>query len=146
MYIQLYKFEMKTLNTYSGLFDYKNVLNTLNICSYTGVGGGFKVAMNILNNGRFGMVAALSGTMRTCIDKAVEHAAVRIQFGKNIDSFGAIQEKIARMAMKHYVTEVSISSPYFQKPVTCLSSYWWCENIKVQTIRHHVKAPNFKYA
>jgi len=22
MYIQLYKFEMKTLNTYSGLFDY----------------------------------------------------------------------------------------------------------------------------
>ena len=36
-----------------------------------GVGGGFKVAMNILNNGRFGMAAALSGTMKFCIHKAV---------------------------------------------------------------------------
>merc|ERR1712242_479920 len=34
-----------------------------------GVGNGFKVAMAILNNGRFGMGAALSGTMRTCITK-----------------------------------------------------------------------------
>ena len=30
-------------------------------------GDGFKVAMQILNNGRFGMGAALSGTMRTVI-------------------------------------------------------------------------------
>lgn len=35
------------------------------------VGGGFKVAMNVLNNGRFGMAAALSGTMNYCIQKAV---------------------------------------------------------------------------
>ncbi|MGH0176588.1 UNVERIFIED_CONTAM: hypothetical protein FKN15_073053, partial [Acipenser sinensis] len=35
------------------------------------VGGGFKVAMNILNNGRFGMAAALSGTMKGVISKAV---------------------------------------------------------------------------
>ena len=36
-----------------------------------GVGEGFKVAMMILNNGRFGMAAALSGTMKSCIAKAV---------------------------------------------------------------------------
>lgn len=36
-----------------------------------GVGEGFKVAMMILNNGRFGMAGALSGTMRTCIERAV---------------------------------------------------------------------------
>ncbi|EFA11043.1 very long-chain specific acyl-CoA dehydrogenase, mitochondrial [Tribolium castaneum] len=70
-----------------------------------GVGNGFKVAMNILNNGRFGMAAALSGTMRSCIKKAVEFATQRTQFGQRIDSFGAIQEKIARMAMLQYVTE-----------------------------------------
>ncbi|KAJ8926911.1 hypothetical protein NQ314_020763 [Rhamnusium bicolor] len=70
-----------------------------------GEGNGFKVAMNILNNGRFGMAAALSGTMRACIKKAVEFATQRKQFGQRIDSFGAIQEKIARMAMLHYVTE-----------------------------------------
>lgn len=68
-------------------------------------GGGFKVAMNILNNGRFGMAAALSGTMRGCIQKAVDHASSRVQFGKKIDNYGAIQEKIARMTMAHYVTE-----------------------------------------
>ena len=34
-------------------------------------GEGFKVAMNILNNGRFGMASALSGTMRKLISRAV---------------------------------------------------------------------------
>ncbi|CAH1405241.1 unnamed protein product [Nezara viridula] len=70
-----------------------------------GVGEGFKVAMNILNNGRFGMAAALSGTMRAVTKKAVEHATTRIQFGRRIDSYGTIQEKLARMAMLHYITE-----------------------------------------
>ncbi|XP_045199598.2 very long-chain specific acyl-CoA dehydrogenase, mitochondrial-like [Mercenaria mercenaria] len=70
-----------------------------------GEGGGFKVAMNILNNGRFGMVAALSGTMKYCIQKAVDHAATRVQFGSHIHSFGAIQEKLSQMAIKHYVAE-----------------------------------------
>merc|ERR1719414_2218248 len=70
-----------------------------------GLGNGFKVAMQILNNGRFGMAAALSGTMRAGITKAVEHATQRVQFGSRIDSYGAIQEKIARMTMAHYATE-----------------------------------------
>lgn len=35
------------------------------------VGDGFKIAMHILNNGRFGMAAALSGTMKGLIMKAV---------------------------------------------------------------------------
>ena len=63
--------------------------------------------MNILNNGRFGMAAALSGTMTGCIKKAVDHASNRTQFGRKIDSFGTIQEKIAQMALKQYVTEVT---------------------------------------
>ncbi|KAL1115781.1 hypothetical protein AAG570_006071 [Ranatra chinensis] len=70
-----------------------------------GVGQGFKVAMNILNNGRFGMAAALSGTMRAVTKKAIDHATTRVQFGRRIDSYGTIQEKLARMAMLHYVTE-----------------------------------------
>nr|XP_025043883.1 very long-chain specific acyl-CoA dehydrogenase, mitochondrial-like [Pelodiscus sinensis] len=68
-------------------------------------GKGFMVAMNILNNGRFGMASALSGTMRGVIVKAVDHAANRKQFGDTISNYGAIQEKVARMAMLHYVTE-----------------------------------------
>ena len=64
-----------------------------------------KVAMNILNNGRFGMAAALSGTMRASSKAAIYHATNRVQFTRRIDSFGTIQEKLARMAMLHYVTE-----------------------------------------
>lgn len=66
------------------------------------------MAMNILNNGRFGMAAALTGTMRGCINMAVNHASSRVQFGRRIDTFGAIQEKIARMTVAHYITEVTM--------------------------------------
>jgi len=65
----------------------------------------FQVAMNILNNGRFGMSAALSGTMRYCINKAVNHATQRVQFGRTLDNYGTIQEKLGRMALLHYITE-----------------------------------------
>lgn len=70
-----------------------------------GVGNGFKVAMNILNNGRFGMAAALAGTQRACIQQAAQHAATRTQFGKRLADFQGVRVKLARMAMLHYVTE-----------------------------------------
>lgn len=69
------------------------------------VGGGFKIAMQILNNGRFGMAALLSGTQKVMIKQAVEHAGTRIQFGQKLKSFGTIQEKISRMVIKQFVTE-----------------------------------------
>ena len=59
----------------------------------------------VIVSGRFGMAAALSGTQRFAIKKAVDHAITRHQFGGRIDSYGAIQEKIARMSMTHYATE-----------------------------------------
>merc|ERR1719219_2891470 len=70
-----------------------------------GVGNGFKVAMQILNNGRFGMGTSLSGTMREVISKASEHVTSRSQFGSKLHQFGTIQEKLARMSMIHYATE-----------------------------------------
>ena len=45
-----------------------------------GVCNRFKVAMNILNAGRFGMAAALSGTMKFAIRKAVESDTQRGQW------------------------------------------------------------------
>lgn len=69
------------------------------------LGSGFKIAMTILNNGRFGMAAVLAGTMRLTIARAVEHASSRKQFGQNLESFGTIQEKISRMTILQYVTE-----------------------------------------
>lgn len=43
--------------------------------------------------------------MKTLIEKSTEHATNRVQFGDKISNFGTIQEKIARMAMKHYEAE-----------------------------------------
>ncbi|CAF1417097.1 unnamed protein product [Rotaria magnacalcarata] len=70
-----------------------------------GVGNGFKVAMNILNNGRFGMVAGLSGTMKMAIRKSIDFAKNRRQFGRTIDTYGNIQEKLVRMETRQYITE-----------------------------------------
>ncbi|KAF7657831.1 hypothetical protein LDENG_00021290 [Lucifuga dentata] len=96
------KMGIKASNTAEVYFDNVRVPAD---CVLGEVGSGFKVAMNILNNGRFGMAAALSGTMKGVISKAVDHAANRTQFGSKIHNYGAIQEKMARMAMLHYVTE-----------------------------------------
>ena len=96
------KMGIKCSNTASVYFDNVKIPNE-NVLD--GVGNGFKVAMNILNAGRFGMGAALSGTMKYSIKKAVEHAATRVQFGKLISQYGVIQEKLARMAMLQYVDE-----------------------------------------
>jgi len=68
-------------------------------------GEGFKVAMNILNNGRFGMGAVLSGTMRAMITKAADHVANRTQFGSHLHEYQGIKEKLAHMMIRHYVTE-----------------------------------------
>eukprot|EP00118_Oscarella_pearsei_P026047 m.309293 g.309293 ORF g.309293 m.309293 type:complete len:617 (+) comp45999_c0_seq1:41-1891(+) len=68
-------------------------------------GEGFKIAMNILNNGRFGMAAAMTGTMKSLIKRASDHASQRKQFGGTLDTYGTIQSKIARMALQVYVTE-----------------------------------------
>ncbi|XP_053691789.1 very long-chain specific acyl-CoA dehydrogenase, mitochondrial-like [Sabethes cyaneus] len=70
-----------------------------------GEGNGFKVAVTTLNNGRFAIGGSMSGMMRTCIQKAAQHANKRIQFGRKIKEFGNVQEKLARMAMLQYVSQ-----------------------------------------
>jgi very long chain acyl-CoA dehydrogenase len=61
--------------------------------------------MNILNNGRFGMAAGMTGCMKTLLKQAVQHVSTRTQFGSLLDQYQIIQDKIARMALKVYVTE-----------------------------------------
>lgn len=36
----------------------------------------------------------------------VEHATTRVQFGSKLETYGMVQEKIARMTLLQYVTEV----------------------------------------
>ncbi|XP_077181751.1 complex I assembly factor ACAD9, mitochondrial [Paroedura picta] len=69
------------------------------------IGGGFKVAMNILNSGRFSMGSASAGMLKKLIEMTSEYACTRKQFNKKLSEFGLIQEKIALMALKAYVME-----------------------------------------
>ncbi|RLV89258.1 hypothetical protein DV515_00014979, partial [Chloebia gouldiae] len=69
------------------------------------VGGGFKVAMNILNSGRFSMGSASAGMIKKLIELTSEYACTRKQFDKKLSQFGLIQEKFCLMAVKAYVME-----------------------------------------
>jgi very long chain acyl-CoA dehydrogenase len=70
-----------------------------------GVGNGFKVAVSILNNGRFGMATMLTGTMKVVIKAATEHVLIRRQFGRTLSSFEAVKGKLASMNARCYATE-----------------------------------------
>ncbi|XDV51553.1 hypothetical protein PO909_020412 [Leuciscus waleckii] len=69
------------------------------------VGGGFKVAMNILNNGRFSMGSAGAGMIKKLIELTSEYAGSRKQFNRSLSDFGMIQDKFATMALNAFVME-----------------------------------------
>lgn len=67
--------------------------------------GGFKIALNILNSGRIKIGASAVGGSKVAIGKSVKYANERKQFKTPISSFGAIQHKLADMAIKAFATE-----------------------------------------
>lgn len=67
--------------------------------------GGFKIAMNALNVGRIKLGAACLDAQRRIVSNAINYAAERKQFGVSINSFGAIQEKLAEMAIATFTSE-----------------------------------------
>uniref|UniRef100_A0A8C2J4W9 Acyl-CoA dehydrogenase family, member 9 n=1 Tax=Cyprinus carpio TaxID=7962 RepID=A0A8C2J4W9_CYPCA len=69
------------------------------------VGGGFKVAMNILNNGRFSMGSAGAGMIKRLIELTSEYACTRKQFSRSLSEFGMIQDKFATMTLNAFVME-----------------------------------------
>jgi len=68
-------------------------------------GEGFKIAVNALNIGRIQLGAACLEAQRRVISISVKYANERVQFKKPISQFGAIKEKLARMATTCYVGE-----------------------------------------
>jgi len=70
--------------------------------------GGFKIALNILNIGRIKLAAAALGASKGICSTAINYANERIQFGKSIAGFGAIQHKLAEQAIQTFVLESSL--------------------------------------
>lgn len=68
-------------------------------------GNGFKIAVNILNVGRVKLGAGVLGGCRRVINLSLQYAKERKQFGVPIATFGAIQSKLAEMAIKTFASE-----------------------------------------
>jgi len=68
-------------------------------------GNGFKIAVNILNIGRIKLGAGVLGGCRKVLRDAIQYAGERKQFGVSINSFGAIKQKLAEMAIRTYACE-----------------------------------------
>lgn len=72
------------------------------------IGRGHIIAFNILNIGRLKLCAAALGGAKRAITTSIEYAKTREQFKQPISNFGAIKEKLARMAIECWVAESSL--------------------------------------
>ena len=66
------------------------------------VGQGFKTAMKILDKGRLTMGASALGSAQRLLELSTDYAKQRVQFGKPIAEFQAIQFMLAEMATNIY--------------------------------------------
>ena len=69
------------------------------------IGKGHKIAFNILNIGRYKLGIMATSGAKSSINHAIKYANERIQFKVPISTFGAIQHKLAQMAINIYVSE-----------------------------------------
>ena len=69
------------------------------------VGKGHRVAFSTLNTGRAKLGATAVGAGKAALHEAIRYAKQRSAFGKPIASFGAIQHKLAEMALRIWVVE-----------------------------------------
>jgi len=60
-------------------------------------GQGFKIAMQALDNGRYGVASGCVGAAQHALDASIRYAQQRIAFDKPIASFQLVQEMLARM-------------------------------------------------
>ena len=69
------------------------------------IGKGHKVAFCTLNVGRLKLATYAAGGARGAVEVAARYASERVQFGRRIGDFGAIQRKLADMAARAYAAE-----------------------------------------
>jgi len=72
------------------------------------IGKGHIIAFNILNIGRLKLCAAVLGGAKMCLNETIRYAQQREQFKKPIATFGAIQYKLAEMAIRIWVCDSSL--------------------------------------
>ena len=71
-------------------------------------GQGFQIAMRVLEEGRLSQGARSIGVARRLIELCREHAQIRVQFGKAIAEFQAVQWMLADMATELYAMKTMV--------------------------------------
>lgn len=71
-------------------------------------GSGFKMALNILNTGRIKLASGSLGGAKFSLNKGIEHAVSRKQFGKPISEFGAIKYKIGKIIADSFALDAAV--------------------------------------
>ncbi len=72
------------------------------------IGRGHIIAFNILNIGRLKLCAAALGGAKRSMNTSIAYATTREQFKTPIAQFGAIQHKLAEMAIKTFATDAAL--------------------------------------
>ena len=72
------------------------------------IGKGHVIAFNILNIGRLKLCAAVLGGAKLALTDSIQYANTREQFNKPIAVFGAIQHKLAEMAIRIWAAESAL--------------------------------------
>ncbi len=75
----------------------ENILGTL--------GKGLRLALTVLDFGRTTFGASCTGAARFCLQKSIEYANSRKQFGQTLGAFGLVQKKIAEAAAHTFAME-----------------------------------------
>lgn len=68
-------------------------------------GKGLRVALTVLDFGRTTFGASCTGAARFCLQKAIEHARTRRQFGRTLGEFELVKQKIAQAAAHTFAME-----------------------------------------
>ncbi len=68
-------------------------------------GKGLKLALTVLDFGRTTFGASCTGAAKFCLEKAIEHANRRRQFGRSLGEFELVQEKLALAAADTFAME-----------------------------------------
>jgi len=69
------------------------------------IGYGHRIAFGILAIGRFKLGAGCNGAAKDVLKFTLKYASERVQFGKPINSFGLIRQKLFDIAMRIFVAE-----------------------------------------
>ncbi|MFH1351236.1 MAG: acyl-CoA dehydrogenase family protein [Pseudomonadota bacterium] len=72
------------------------------------LGEGFGLFMGLLGNTRLFAAARALGLEEACLEKSIEYARTRVQFGRPIGKFQMIQEQIAEMYMNHEASRMLV--------------------------------------